>query len=188
MTLACCLRREALADCRRRAPHMAAGAAVEAYLVRHCAGVREALKNAVRDGPWLSVGPVRPGIRLDSAPGVFRVGNAAGETHPLIGEGISMALQSAALLAKILTKSADLQWTAAQGVELQRRYAAAWRSAFAPRIRLSGVYAGVAMRPWLAGPTRTLLVRWPMLLGGGARLAGKASRAAVDWSNTAEIA
>ena len=42
------------------------------------------------------------GIRVGDASGPFRVGNAAGEIHPLIGEGMSMALESAFLLASRL--------------------------------------------------------------------------------------
>ena len=45
------------------------------------------------------LGPIRPGVRVDYPEPLLRVGNAAGETHPLVGEGIGMALQSAALLA-----------------------------------------------------------------------------------------
>ena len=34
--------------------------------------------------------------------GIFRIGNAAGEAHPIVGEGISMALQSAFVLAALI--------------------------------------------------------------------------------------
>jgi flavin-dependent dehydrogenase len=107
--------------------------------------------------------------------GVFRVGNAAGESHALIGEGISMALQSSALLAAMLTRRPAAAVRGHFGVELHRSYAAAWRRAFAPRLRLAAIYAHVAMRPSLAEPTRALLSRWPALLRGAALLAGKAS-------------
>ena len=36
---------------------------------------------------------------------VLRVGNAAGEAHPLIGEGMTMALQSAWLLSQTLQQA-----------------------------------------------------------------------------------
>jgi hypothetical protein len=67
-------------------------------------------------------------------------------------------------------------------------YAAAWRQAFQPRLRLAAFYAHVAMRPVLARPARAVLGRWPALLGGAARLAGKATRAAHSSSTFAEIA
>jgi flavin-dependent dehydrogenase len=175
MTIACCLRRDALSACRARTPQASAGAAVEAFLRGSCAGVAEALHGAHREGAWLSVGPLRPGIRIGTAGGMFRVGNAAGESHALIGEGISMALQSAALLSSLLTRTPAASIQGRAGMELHRSYAAAWRRAFAPRLRLAAMYAQVAMRPALSEPTRLLLDRWPALLRGAALLAGKAS-------------
>ncbi|HLZ99596.1 MAG TPA: NAD(P)/FAD-dependent oxidoreductase [Steroidobacteraceae bacterium] len=177
-TLACCLRRDAVSACRAMLPHASAGAAVEALLRRSCSGVHEALKDAQRDGNWLSVGPLRPGIRVGLLDGVFRVGNAAGESHALIGEGISMALQSSALLAGMLTGRPAAAIRGRLGIELQRCYATAWRRAFASRLRLAALYAHVAMRPRLAEPVRGLLHRWPILLRGAAQLAGKTASGA----------
>ena len=186
-TLACCIRRDALAACRAQAPGVSAGLAVEGFLHRSCAGVREVLRNADRDGAWLSVGPLRPGIHVDTFHGAFRVGNAAGESHPLIGEGISMALQSSALLAATLIRHPAAAITGRCAIDVHRSYAAVWRRAFARRLRLAAIYAHIAMRPALAAPARSLLRRWPVLLGSGARLAGKATRAAVTSLTTAEI-
>jgi menaquinone-9 beta-reductase len=177
-TLACCLRRDTLSACRALLPRASAGAAVEAFLRRSCSGVHEALEGAHREGAWLSVGPLRPGVRVGVGGGVFRVGNAAGESHALIGEGISMALQSSALLATMLTRRPATAIRGRVGVELHRSYAAAWRRAFAPRLRLAAIYAHVAMRPRLAEPARALLRRWPTLLRGAAQLAGKAAAGA----------
>jgi menaquinone-9 beta-reductase len=177
-TLACCLRRDTLSACRALLPDASAGAAVEAFLRRSCSGVHEALKGAHREGAWLSVGPLRPGVRVGIAGGVFRVGNAAGESHALIGEGISMALQSSALLAALLTRRPATAIRGPVGIELHRSYAAAWRRAFAPRLRLAAIYAHVAMRPRLAEPARALLRRWPTLLSSAAQLAGKAANGA----------
>ena len=55
-----------------------------------------------RPGAGLSAGPIRPGIRDRHADGMFRIGNCAGEAHPIVAEGISMAMQSAALLCRLL--------------------------------------------------------------------------------------
>jgi flavin-dependent dehydrogenase len=175
-TLACCVRRDTLSACRALLPRASAGVAVEALLVRSCPGVSAMLRGADRDGSWLSVGPLRPGVRVDVNRGAFRVGNAAGESHPLIGEGISMALQSSTLLAGILTQVPVAAINGRRGIALHRAYAAAWRRAFAPRLRLAAAYAHIAMHPGLAVPTRALLRRWPALLGRGARFAGKAAR------------
>jgi flavin-dependent dehydrogenase len=173
-TLACCIRRDTLRACRARAPGAQAGEAVEAYLRRSCLGVREALWDARRDGTWLAVGPLRPGIHVNAGRGLFRVGNAAGESHPLIGEGINMALQSAALLARTLAQQRPSSIRGSVARHLQCTYAAAWRDEFAARHRIAVAYANVAMRPALAWPTRSMLRRWPTLLTMAARLAGKA--------------
>ena len=177
-TLACCLRRDTLAAVRAQAPRLPAGPAVEAFLTRSCAGVRTALRDAEREGAWLSVGPLRPGIRLDALDGAFRVGNAAGESHSLIGEGISMALQSAVLLAATLTRQPVGAISATRGIELHRTYAAAWRQRFAPRLHLAALYAQIAMRPMLAELARALLAHRPALLSRAALLAGKAASGA----------
>jgi 2-polyprenyl-6-methoxyphenol hydroxylase-like FAD-dependent oxidoreductase len=187
-TLACCLRRDALARCRNRYPGATAGLAVERFLIDSCPGVRAVLRDAVREGTWLSVGPLRPGVRVNGGEGVFRIGNAAGESHPLIGEGISMALQSAALLAANLRQHHAGWFTPGHTAQVQRSYADAWRRAFAPRLRLAALYAHIAMRPALALPARYLLRFRPSLLRDGARLAGKARHAVNPLTSHAETA
>jgi len=171
-TLACCLRRDTLSACRAMHRRLAAGEVVETYLRQSCIGVRESLEGSQRVGPWLSVGPLWPGAHPAAGGAVFRVGNAAGESHPLIGEGISMALQSAILLADELARHSAAS-ASRSAPELQRRYARAWRAAFSRRLRVAALYAHVAMRPYLATPARGISARWPGLMGHAARLAGK---------------
>jgi flavin-dependent dehydrogenase len=174
MTLACCIRRDALEKCRRDAPGEAAGAAIESYLRRSCRGIAESLGGAQRDGPWLSVGPIRPGIRIDTADGVLRVGNAAGESHPLIGEGIGMALQSAALLAAQLGPKPVAMHDSTHFDRIHRTYAAAWRRQFAWRLRIAQLYAHIAMNPAVSPAAQEILGRLPRALTFAARMAGKA--------------
>jgi flavin-dependent dehydrogenase len=173
-TLACCLRRDALAACRSAHPGLSAGEAVEACLRRSCLGVREALDGAQRLGPWLTVGPLRPGTNRPAAGPLFRVGNAAGESHALVGEGIGMALQSAVLLAHALTRQSPEAINARDAPDLQRCYQEAWRQEFSRRMHVAALFAHIAMRPRLARPARALMSRWPALLTAAARLAGKA--------------
>jgi 2-polyprenyl-6-methoxyphenol hydroxylase-like FAD-dependent oxidoreductase len=174
-TLACCIRRDRLGKLRDSAPGLSASEAVEAWLQRECAGVRLALQGATRDGPWLSSGPLDPGVRLDAEDTIFRAGNAAGEAHPILGEGMSMALQSAALLCSHLLGqdgTSAVPGAAAQA-GLQRRYVAAWRRQFTPRLRLAAVFAHLAMRPRSSAALMKLLQLWPQLLTHGARWGGK---------------
>ena len=173
-TLACCLRRDVLSACRIGHQGLPAGDAVEAYLRRNCLGLREAVSGARRSGSWLTVGPLRPGVHGLTGDTLLRVGNAAGESHPLIGEGIAMALQSAVLLTAELKRMSPASMTARAGLDLQQRYARAWRHAFARRLHVAALYAHIAMRPNLANATRTLLARWPSSLTRAAQLAGKA--------------
>jgi menaquinone-9 beta-reductase len=176
LTVACCIRRETLRACRARFPGASAGVAIEQYLRDSCRGVREVLRYAERSGPWLSVGALRPGVRLGnrgtSRQGVFRVGNAAGEAHPLIGEGINMALQSAFLLTDELLKYPAASTDAHRFRKIHRDYGQAWQNAFARRLRLAAAYAHLAMRPALGAAAA--LQYWPMLLTRAARWAGKA--------------
>ena len=174
-TVACCVRRDRLGEVRRAAPGMRAGDAVEAWLQRECRGVWQALRDATRDGPWLAAGPLDPGVRVDAKDKIFRIGNAAGEAHPILGEGMSMALQSAALLCSHLLahQPADLAAAGVLQAELQRRYAANWRREFLPRLRLAAAFAHVAMRPHSAATLMTVVRNWPGLLTRGARWGGK---------------
>jgi len=174
VTLACCIRRDTLRECRARAPGLSAGEAVERYLRASCRGVDAALAGARRSGPWYSVGPVRPGMHRAAPSGPLCVGNAAGETHPLIGEGISMALQSSFLLVEELRGLAPARIDAELRRAIGHRYAEAWRAAFTRRLRFAAVFAQLAMRPALSRPAAAILRHWPGVLTDAARWAGKA--------------
>jgi len=189
-TLACCIRRDQLEAGRRAAPGSSAGEVIEALLQEQCGAVKTALQGATREGAWLAAGPLDTGIHLHPGDAVFRIGNAAGEAHPILGEGMSMALQSAWLLcAQLLTRTpgaglSDPVWQR----EMARVYAAQWHDAFATRLRLAAVLAHGAMRPWLLKPVLALLQRWPSLLTRAAAWGGKtrcvADPAAVAQQNT----
>ena len=180
-TLACCIRADRLEAARRSLPGARAGEAVEALLLRECLGVRQALAGASRDGAWIAAGPIDPGVRLRPDDGLLRIGNCGGEAHPIIGEGISMALQSAWLLCAGLLDAgrrrpiADVTW---QG-DVARRYAAVWRRQFGTRLRLAAALAQVAAQPACALPFMAVVQHWPGLLTLGAAWGGKVS-CAVD--------
>lgn len=176
-SLACCVREDRLRALREDRPGERAGNVVEAMLRSECTGVAAALHGATREGPWLASGPLRPGVRLGASDGVFRIGNAAGEAHPIVGEGISMALQSAFVLAaQIASIKAELldpaNAVAAQARALAR-FEALWRRRFARRLHVAATFAHVAMRPILARAAWPVVQRWPGVLTHGARLSGK---------------
>ena len=173
VTLSCCIRRDALQACRQheREPH--AADAVLAHIRAHCLGVRQALRPASLDGAWLAAGPIRPGRRPVHAGGIFRVGNLAGEAHPVIAEGISMALQSSWLLCRHLLAAGP----AGAHAPVAPAYARDWNAAFALRIRMAALCAAVAMRPAVVAAFGPMLKLWPGAITLGARLAGKAKPA-----------
>jgi len=164
-TFACCIRRDRLAAIR--AGGVPAGEAVLRYAVAHCPTLGKALASAAQEGPWLAAGPLHPGVRGAYRDGAFAVGNAAGEAHPVVGEGIAMALQSAALLAECIERH-----------DAAIAYAAAWQRHFPPRIRASAAFAHLAMLSAAPALAR-MLGAVPGVLTAAARISGKtASRAA----------
>lgn len=174
-TLSCCIRRDRLRVARQTAPAQSAAEAVLAHVRAHCAGVERALVAATPAGRWLAAGPIRPGMRPRWRDGIFAVGNAAGEAHPLVAEGISMAIQSAWLLSRRLVAARAARAPACEIEALARAYAGEWRRNFGGRIYASRIFAQLAVNPVATAAARALLERMPALLTAGARVAGKAS-------------
>jgi menaquinone-9 beta-reductase len=176
-TLSCCIQRQVLQQLRHAMPQVAAGEALLAHISAHCRGVREALWTATIEDAWLASGPIRPGIRGTFSNGVFLIGNAAGEAHPIIAEGISMAMQSAWLLSNLLIAARE---NGRDSLWVRRRYASLWRTTFSQRIRVSAVLANLALKPVFVRTFLPLLRSCPSLLSVGATLSGKANVRAFD--------
>jgi flavin-dependent dehydrogenase len=172
--MAFCIRRDVLQRLRGQTHHRAAEAAL-AYIMEHCTSVHGILDGAHMQGEWLSTGTVRPGIRILYNNGIFAVGNAAAEAHPIIGEGISMAMQGAWLLSEILlARRAQVLCgdTAAAG----RAFARAWRRLFTPRLYSAALFAHLAMRPAATKLLLPLFQHIPELLTFCTRLSGKTTK------------
>jgi flavin-dependent dehydrogenase len=177
VSLSCCVRRDLLQKCRKQWPQARAGEAVLAHIEASCKGVALALAATTLDGKWLASGPLRTGIRTFGRDGIFAVGNAAAEAHPVVAEGISMAIQSATLLcAQLLARPevrGDARRSGASIKEVQRDYAIAWRRNFSRRLHLAALFANLFMRPAATRVATRLLERFPQLLTEGARWSGK---------------
>lgn len=189
-TLAFCIRRNALQHARKDHPGASAAEAAFAHVRSHCVGIADVVDDAKLAGSWLAAGPLQPGIRAAAqADGQFAIGNAAGEAHPILGEGMSMAIQSAWLLSdQLIAHRAQATASAAMRSDwssLGAGYTHAWRENFGPRLRFAAVCAHLAMRPQMAAPLLPLLQRWPGLLTSGARLAGKVRQPALSATMTA---
>jgi menaquinone-9 beta-reductase len=174
LSISCCIRRDMLARLRNhRGPNhsrVSAADAVSRHLMESCRGVRDALESAHPDGPWLAAGPIRPGIRSCYERDIFRVGNAAGESHPVIAEGISMALQSGWLLASELACAPEGR---AGREAAGKRYEAAWKRLFSTRVHAAAAIAGIALRPGSATLMAAIVRNFPQTLTLGAQLSGK---------------
>ncbi|SFO68470.1 Dehydrogenase (flavoprotein) [Mesorhizobium sp. NFR06] len=175
MSISCCIRRDVLTRLRdslvrERGGHVSAAEAVEHHIMATCRGARQALEQARLDGPWLAAGPIRPGIRAGYRQDIFRVGNAAGESHPIIAEGISMALQSGWLLALELGAAASGQ---AEREAAGKRYEAAWRGLFSTRVLAAEAIARMALGRGGAALTEAVVRYFPQTLTLGARISGK---------------
>jgi flavin-dependent dehydrogenase len=173
MSLSICIRRDMLAHCRRLRIGSKAADAILAHIRGTCRGVDSALRGAAPAGTWLSTGPIRPGIRPFRDDGIFTVGNAAGEAHPIIAEGIGMAMQSAWLLCERLIAHTPKDLKTRHIAAVARGYAADWQRNFSHRVRMAAIFARLATQSFSADITVALLRRYPALLTLGARLSGK---------------
>jgi 2-polyprenyl-6-methoxyphenol hydroxylase-like FAD-dependent oxidoreductase len=169
-SFSCCVRRDALGRCRRAHRGLAAGEALVLHIAESCRGVREALEGARREAAWLSAGPIRPGVRNVGRGRIFTVGNLAGEAHPLVAEGISMAIQSGWLAAQAIAAEES---TAAGLAAARERYAREWRSHFARRVRASSLFALLTTSRATAAASVAAMGGAPSILTWGARASGK---------------
>jgi flavin-dependent dehydrogenase len=171
VSLSCCISRKVLNRCRGSEER--AGDAVLRHITESCHGVANALRRAKLRDTWYAAGPIRPGIRAAFDQGILRVGNAAGEAHPIVAEGISMAMQSAWFLCRALIAEEDSLAKASSLAEAGRTYSANWRGHFAGRIHAAAAFAHTLMRPGSAALAVALPKRFPALLTFCAGLSGK---------------
>ena len=173
INLSCCIRRDRLGACRFQYRHARAGAAVLAHINAACEGVRTVLDGAMPEGAWLAAGPIRTGLHSFGREGIFSVGNASAEAHPIVAEGISMAIQSAMLLTQHLIAHGHPPRTTAQLSAVRHEYAVAWRRNFSRRLHMAALAAHVFMRPTTTRAATALVDQFPGVLRLGVRWSGK---------------
>ncbi len=88
------------------------------------------LRDARRVSPWLSVAPVRLGIRQLVGEKTFYVGDAACVLDPFAGEGMAVGLYTSRLLAKALEDTHPAP---------EKTYEQLWHRAFDPAIRWNAI-------------------------------------------------
>lgn len=171
LSISCCIRRDVLTLLRTDHPGIAAAEVVHRHIMASCPAAKAAIGNANLHGDWLAAGPIRPGIREQYQDAIFRVGNLAGESHPIIAEGISMALQSGWLLAEQLRRMPvwDVDGRAAAGAA----YKELWHRQFATRVQAAALLARLAIFPQGAALMSGMVKVFPAVLSVGARISGK---------------
>jgi flavin-dependent dehydrogenase len=179
VSISCCIRRGQLQQVRHAHPEKSAAEAVLHHITQSCAEARNTLARATLDGAWMSAGPLRTGIRRNPQSGIFLVGNAAGEAHPIIAEGISMAIQSAWLLCGELIRKKEAVLGGAGSRNVSSVYEKQWRLNFAGRVHAAACFAHLAMRPATVRVGLFFLRAFPRLLDYGAEWSGKARQATV---------
>lgn len=173
VTLSCCIRRDTLQNARRQYPGLTAGEVVLKHISFTCMDVHRIFLYAKREGNWLSAGPIKPGIRKCYADGIFYIGNIAGEAHPIVAEGISMAMQSAWILSQILLLHQNEILSGHHHIAIGKYYTKLWNKHFASRIYAASMFAQIAMRPWASNRILPILKLFPGILTFGAKLSGK---------------
>jgi flavin-dependent dehydrogenase len=134
--------------------------------------LRERLKNAEMQMPWLATGNISFGQSTPVTNGVLNCGDAAGFIHPLAGDGMAMAARSGELSAAVLC--AQLRGEIS-GKVAREIYAKAWRREFASRLKWAGAFQKLLMDASLLSPTLAAV----SLLPSFGRWAVRATRGSV---------
>ena len=172
LSLSCCIRRDTLAAIRADAGNCFAPPK-PCTATSSIAAAAPATQSATPASTARGWRPARsvPASAAATTDDIFRVGNIAGESHPIIAEGISMAMQSGWLLADQLVRvDASRQ---AERALAAARYSAAWRRLFATRIHAASAFAQIAVQPASARIMTAVIRLLPATLTLGAALSGK---------------
>lgn len=125
-------------------------------------------------GPWKAVAEVRVECARPVLPGILYAGDCRGTVDPLGGQGMTMALLGAELLAPFALSALSRAGEGA-GLRLSRRYERAWHRRFDRRIGLCRLFHHALVHPALIDAGLALGPLGPRLLA-----------AAYGWTRDAE--
>lgn len=113
---------------------------------------------------WKTVANVCVVASTPTLPGILYAGDCQGTVDPLGGQGMTMALLGAEVLAPFVTRA-----LAADGANaaLQREYTAAWHRRFDRRIALCRAFHHALVNPWLVAAASVFSTLAPRLLAFG---------------------
>ena len=104
------------------------------------AGGRRTVQRVQLAGKRVAIGPLEHATRTAAVADVFLVGDAAGFLDPFTGQGVFLALRSAALAAEALIH---------RGADAHLWYAREHRKLFSARARIAGLVSALIKTPWL---------------------------------------
>ncbi len=120
--------------------------------------------------PFYASGPLAPGVRQTYRDGRFFVGNAAGEVHALVGEGMTLAMLSGRLLAQTILAYGDC---CSKPDAAGRAYSRLWHREFANRYLAGNIFSRVLMNPLASAMAAGALDAFPELMQWCMRFSGK---------------
>jgi flavin-dependent dehydrogenase len=135
-------------------------------VVRSCLGANPVLARIVEAGTaasgWKTVAGVRVEVSRPRLPGIFYAGDCQGTVDPLGGQGMTMALLGAEVLAPSIARALVAGHEAAGA--LQRAALAAWHRRFDRRVRLCRLLHHALVNPMLIDAAASLGALAPRLL------------------------
>ncbi len=149
------------------------GVELYGYLRRHNAGFGRSLRTARFTGEFLSCGPMEPGVREVYADGRFFVGNAAGEVHALIGEGLTLALGAGQLLGRVMSEHRAALTAGRDLAIIGAAYRRVWLNEFGSRLHAGNAFSQVLMKPLLSAAATAYLHAFPDIFDLCIRWSGK---------------
>jgi menaquinone-9 beta-reductase len=120
-------------------------------VARECLALNPILKRILDTtepaGDWKAVAGVRVEVSTPRLGGILYAGDSQGTVDPLGGQGMTMALLGAELLAPFIERA--LRAGGAVDASLQAAYSRAWRQRFNRRVRLCRLFHHVLVNPAL---------------------------------------